>query len=373
MASVASSSINMIVIDAVGVVRGADPVRMVLVHRVHAAVMRTFEVQLLGEEHRLGVEDVARQVEEAGIVGPVVERGTEVRERLDAVDDVGVALPLDHRLARHVGIEDVAAGVDATALTVADEVGDECLAGLDHVRDLGGREHPLADDEAVVVVLPTFSIVHPSPPAVNTWKTISCSGVTLPCTFEAMTQPEEVRGEVRDWLASHWDPDLPLVEWRTRLADSGWACPSWPVEWFGKGFPAWSESIVQDEIAEAGAVGPPVGGGLGLAAPTILAHGPDSLRRKLLHPILTGEHMWCQLFSEPGNGSDLAGLTTRAERDGDEWVINGQKVWNTSRPPCRVRHAARPHRLGRARSTRASATSCCRCTNPVSRCVRCAR
>ncbi len=145
-----------------------------------------------------------------------------------------------------------------------------------------------------------------------------------------MAQPEEVRGEVRDWLASHWDPDLPLVEWRTRLADSGWACPSWPVEWFGKGLPAWSESIVQDEIAEAGAVGPPVGGGLGLAAPTILAHGPDSLRRKLLHPILTGEHMWCQLFSEPGNGSDLAGLTTRAERDGDEWVINGQKVWNTS-------------------------------------------
>ena len=139
-----------------------------------------------------------------------------------------------------------------------------------------------------------------------------------------------VRAEIREWLAASWDPDLPLVEWRTRLADSGWACPSWPVEWFGQGLPAWSESIVHDEIADAGAVGPPVGGGMGLAAPTILAHGPDSLRRKLLHPILTGEHMWCQLFSEPGNGSDLAGLTTRAERDGDEWVINGQKVWNTS-------------------------------------------
>ena len=138
-----------------------------------------------------------------------------------------------------------------------------------------------------------------------------------------------VRAEIREWLAASWDPDLPLVEWRTRLADSGWACPSWPVEWFGQGLPVWSESIVHDEIADAGAVGPPVGGGMGLAAPTILAHGPDSLRRKLLHPILTGEHMWCQLFSEPGNGSDLAGLTTRAERDGDEWVINGQKVWNT--------------------------------------------
>ncbi len=114
------------------------------------------------------------------------------------------------------------------------------------------------------------------------------------------------------------------------LADSGWACPSWPEEWFGKGLPAWADSIAHDEIADAGAVGAPVGGGLGLATPTILAHGPDALRRKLLHPILTGEHMWCQLFSEPGSGSDLAGLTTRAERDGDEWVINGQKVWNTS-------------------------------------------
>ena len=145
-----------------------------------------------------------------------------------------------------------------------------------------------------------------------------------------MAQQEDVRGAVREWIASHWDPDLGLVEWRTLLADSGWACPSWPVEWYGKGLPAWADAVAQEEIGEAGAVGPPVGGGLGLAAPTILAHGPDSLRAKLLHPILTGEHMWCQLFSEPGSGSDLAGLTTRAERDGDEWVINGQKVWNTS-------------------------------------------
>ena len=94
-------------------------------------------------------------------MGPVVERGTEVRERLDAVDDVAVALPLDHRLAGHVGIEHVAARVDATTLTVAHEVGDERFARVDHVRDLGRGEHPLADDVAVVVVLPTFSIVHP--------------------------------------------------------------------------------------------------------------------------------------------------------------------------------------------------------------------
>ncbi|HMK12514.1 MAG TPA: acyl-CoA dehydrogenase family protein [Acidimicrobiales bacterium] len=145
-----------------------------------------------------------------------------------------------------------------------------------------------------------------------------------------MLEPDEVRDEVRQWLTDHWDPELSLVAWRTLLADSGWACPSWPEEWYGKGLPAWSEGVAHEAIADVGAVGAPVGGGLGLAAPTILAHGPDALRRELLRPILTGEHMWCQLFSEPGSGSDLAGLTTRAERDGDEWVINGQKVWNTS-------------------------------------------
>ena len=145
-----------------------------------------------------------------------------------------------------------------------------------------------------------------------------------------MSQQDEVRAELRGWLAAHWDPDLALVEWRTMLADSGWACPSWPQEWFGRGLPAWSDGIVHEELSDGGAVGPPVGGGMALAAPTILEHGPDALRARLLRRIITGEDTWCQLFSEPGSGSDLAGLTTRAELDGDEWVVNGQKVWNTS-------------------------------------------
>jgi alkylation response protein AidB-like acyl-CoA dehydrogenase len=88
--------------------------------------------------------------------------------------------------------------------------------------------------------------------------------------------------------------------------------------------------VVTAGLVGLGAVGAPVGLGMSLAAPTLLAHGCDDVRQRLLRPILTGEHTWCQLFSEPGAGSDLAGLSTSAALDGGEWVINGQKVWNTS-------------------------------------------
>jgi alkylation response protein AidB-like acyl-CoA dehydrogenase len=140
----------------------------------------------------------------------------------------------------------------------------------------------------------------------------------------------DVREEVRAWIGERWDVDLPLREWRRLLLESGWAAPSWPTEWFGRGLVSSADAVVADELARAGAVGPPLGAGVGLAAPTLLAHGSDHLKRTLLAPILTGEHTWCQLFSEPGSGSDLAGLTTHAERDGDEWVVTGQKLWSTS-------------------------------------------
>jgi alkylation response protein AidB-like acyl-CoA dehydrogenase len=135
--------------------------------------------------------------------------------------------------------------------------------------------------------------------------------------------------ELASWIAGAWDPELRLREWRTRLADAGWACPTWPVEWGGRGLPAAAAEAVLDALAAAGVPGPPDGVGMQLAAPTILEHGPDALRRRFLRPTLTGEIVWCQLFSEPGAGSDLAGLTTRAERDGDDWLVTGQKVWNT--------------------------------------------
>ena len=139
----------------------------------------------------------------------------------------------------------------------------------------------------------------------------------------------QVRDEVRDWLGANWDPERPIREWREILVDSGWACPTWPVEWYGKGLSRDLGNVVNEEFAKTGAVGPAIGVGMGLAAPTILDHGSDDLKKRFLRRIITGEDKWCQLFSEPGSGSDLAGLTTHAERSGDEWIVNGQKVWTT--------------------------------------------
>ncbi|HYU40015.1 MAG TPA: acyl-CoA dehydrogenase family protein [Acidimicrobiia bacterium] len=138
-----------------------------------------------------------------------------------------------------------------------------------------------------------------------------------------------VRDEVRSWLANNWDPDLTVAEWWDRLCDSGWAMPTWPQEWFGKGLPRELAGVVSAELRAAGAIGPPSGLGTLLAGPTILVHGTDEQRARYLRPILNGQEAWCQLFSEPGAGSDLASLQCRAERDGDEWIINGQKVWTS--------------------------------------------
>ncbi len=142
--------------------------------------------------------------------------------------------------------------------------------------------------------------------------------------------PEQVRSEVKSWLHREWDPDLALAEWRELLVRARWAVPSWPTQWYGRDLPLWADDVVASEIRSAGAIGLPVGAGMSLAAPTILAHGPDALRERFLLPTLTGAEKWCQLFSEPGAGSDLAGVSTKAVRDGDRWVVSGQKVWNTS-------------------------------------------
>ncbi|MEQ9451228.1 MAG: acyl-CoA dehydrogenase family protein [Pseudomonadales bacterium] len=141
---------------------------------------------------------------------------------------------------------------------------------------------------------------------------------------------QTVRREVRTWLEAHWDPELKLSEWRSMLADTGWGCPEWPKAWFGLDYPSSLANAVADEISQFGALGVARSGVRMLAAATLLEHGNDAQKTQFLRGILTGKDTWCQLFSEPGSGSDLAGLTTRADKQADHWLINGQKVWTTS-------------------------------------------
>ena len=149
-------------------------------------------------------------------------------------------------------------------------------------------------------------------------------------TKAADLSPEEIRRQVSAWLDANWSPERPLVEWRNILLDGGWAAPHWPEEYFGRGFTIEQADVVTAVFNEKGAIPAARVGPRGLASETILACGSDDQKQRYLRPILTGEHTWCQLFSEPGSGSDLAGASTRAEKQGDHWVINGQKVWNTS-------------------------------------------
>ncbi len=138
-----------------------------------------------------------------------------------------------------------------------------------------------------------------------------------------------VRTDVRAWLDANWDPDLTLRAWWKTLGESGWGFPTWPTDWFGKGLSGELAGVVRDQFARAGALGPPGGLGQGLAAPTIINHATEEQKERYLRPLATGAEAWCQLFSEPGAGSDLASLQTRAVKDGDEWVVNGQKVWTS--------------------------------------------
>jgi alkylation response protein AidB-like acyl-CoA dehydrogenase len=147
-----------------------------------------------------------------------------------------------------------------------------------------------------------------------------------------MTEISEdtVRADVRAWLEANWSPDYGLVEWRLKLAESGWGVPHWPSRWYGHDLPVGLVPAVEEEFKRLGAIGVAKVGIRTLAAATILEHGTDWQKEKFLLRILTGEDIWCQLFSETGSGSDVAGAVTRAEFRGNQWVVNGQKVWTTS-------------------------------------------
>ena len=170
----------------------------------------------------------------------------------------------------------------------------------------------------------------------RTWATL-----VAPVTATVPTQPADpqvpaeaggtaglVRAEVRAWLAENWNEDRPREAWRRALAESGWAAPTWPPEWFGRGLAPASRRIVAEEFLRAGAEGAGQDV-MNLYANVILAHGTDDQKRRFVWPLALGEHRGCLLYSEPGAGSDLAAVQTRADRDGDDWVITGQKVWTS--------------------------------------------
>jgi alkylation response protein AidB-like acyl-CoA dehydrogenase len=148
-------------------------------------------------------------------------------------------------------------------------------------------------------------------------------------TADRTTTSADPVDEVKAWLADNWDPDLTVAEWWERLGTSGWGVPTWPSDWFGKDLSRAEGVRVQQAIADFGALPAPGGLGLMLAGPTIAVHGDDDQKTRYLRDIVTGQKAWCQLFSEPGAGSDLAGLNARAVKDGEEWIVNGQKVWTS--------------------------------------------
>ena len=140
---------------------------------------------------------------------------------------------------------------------------------------------------------------------------------------------DQVIAELDDWLSSNWDPDLTVGAWWERLGLAGWSAPTLPANAYGRGLSRNDAVRVAHEINRFGALGAPAGLGLLLAAPTIATHGTQEQIDIFVRDIVTGQKSWCQLFSEPSAGSDLAGLQTRAIRDGDEWIVNGQKVWTS--------------------------------------------
>ncbi|MEO5974872.1 MAG: acyl-CoA dehydrogenase family protein [Ilumatobacteraceae bacterium] len=137
-----------------------------------------------------------------------------------------------------------------------------------------------------------------------------------------ISEDDPRRTSVRSWLAEHATPS------GRELAEAGYVAPHWPAPWGLDADPI-HQLIVDDELARANIRRPTNPIGIGWAGPTILHAGTGEQKARYLLPLLSGEEYWCQLFSEPGSGSDLASLSTHTVRDGDEWIVNGQKVWTS--------------------------------------------
>jgi alkylation response protein AidB-like acyl-CoA dehydrogenase len=149
------------------------------------------------------------------------------------------------------------------------------------------------------------------------------------------------REEVRAWLSASLPPDLrdkvagyahlskdDLLRWHRILARKGWVAPAWPQEWGGTGWNVVQRYIFEEELGYAGAP-PLIPFGLAMCAPVLLRFGSEAQRKRFLPRIYNGDDFWCQGYSEPGSGSDLASLKTKATRDDGHYVVNGQKIWTT--------------------------------------------
>jgi hypothetical protein len=163
--------------------------------------------------------------------------------------------------------------------------------------------------------------------------------------FDYPPAAEAFRAEFRSWLEANVTDDIrgmggglafddPGVlarhqAWNAKLADAGYAAIAWPVEYGGRGAGVMEQVVWAEELHRADAPGPVNVLGIPNIAPAIMAYGTEEQKRRFLPPMLRGDEIWCQGFSEPNAGSDLAGLSTSAVRDGDHWVVNGQKVWTS--------------------------------------------
>jgi alkylation response protein AidB-like acyl-CoA dehydrogenase len=149
---------------------------------------------------------------------------------------------------------------------------------------------------------------------------------------------ESFRDDLRAWLGDNHpgpEPDGDLAgfefrrDWQRRLHAAGWAGVSWPREYGGRGATLVEQALYNEEMVRAQAPSAANVLGLAMGGPTVIAHGSEEQKRRYLEPILSAQEIWCQGFSEPDSGSDLASVKTRGVRDGDEWVVTGQKVWTT--------------------------------------------
>jgi len=156
---------------------------------------------------------------------------------------------------------------------------------------------------------------------------------------------EQFRQQTADWIAQNYpqqlrqtpgasgeDPQqlkIHEAEWLAQLAEQGYLAPSWPVEYGGAGLTDEQVRVLNQELRKARVRSPPISAGLSLLGPVLLEHGTPAQKAQHLPKIARNESFWCQGYSEPGSGSDLASLSTRADREGDEFVVNGQKIWTS--------------------------------------------